>query len=207
MKQKKRSGLTRIAALLLVLLLAVNLVVPCLAADTDYPILYWDDTKTFDTGILNYNYDKIPDYMLDSMFMRALAFTGYDVQFLMDQKLLFHPDYVGANLEKNQSLLRDDPILSGIEYSDSGKWGGLTKTATTEQELAATVTGKVPDIQAHLDNGMSCTSFIDYFFLAYLPNCEGIDVSAIQKMQTTAGNRIANGTNTYPDLWTEMCTC
>lgn len=205
MKQKRRSGLARIAALLLVLLLAVNLVVPCLAADTDYPILYWDDTKTFDTGILNYDYDRVPDYMLDSMFMRALAFTGYDVQFLMDQKLLFHPDYVGANLEKNQSLLRTDPILSGIEYNDGGKWGGLTKTATTEKELAATVTGKVPDIQAHLDNGMSCTSFIDYFFLAYLPHCEGFDVSAIQKMQTTAGNRIANGTNTYPDLWTEMC--
>lgn len=206
MKQKKRSGLIRIAALLLVLLLAVNLVVPCLAADTDYPILSWDDTKTFDTGVLNYDYDKIPDYMLnDSMFLRALAFTGYDVQFLMDQKLLFHPDYVGGNLEKNQSLLREDPILSGIEYNDGGKWGGLTKPATTEKELAATVTGKVPDIPTHLENGMSCTSFIDYFFLAYLPNCEGIDVSAIQKMQTTAGNRIANGTNTYPDLWTEMC--
>lgn len=205
MKQKKRPGFIRVAALLLVLLLAVNLVVPCLAAtDTDYPLLYWDDTKTFETGVLNYNYDQIPDYMLDSMILRALEFTGYDVQYLMEQKLLYHPDYIGANLEANQSSLREEPILSGIQYNGSGKWGGTTKTATTEKELAATVTGKVPDIPLHLENGMYCTSFVEYFYLAYLPNCEGVDVSAVKTMNSVAGSRFGDGTYTYPDLWTEM---
>ena len=164
---------------------------------------YWDDTRTYQTGVMEYNFDTIPDYMLDSMILRALAFTGYDVQFLKEQKLLYHPDYVGHGLEKNQELLRPDPILTGIKYNNKGKWGGITKPATTEKELAATVTGKVPNMPAHLENGMYCTSFVDYFLFAYLPNCEGIDTSAIERIQANAAKRFANGTYTYMDLWTE----
>ena len=205
MKQKKRSGLFRIAAFLLVMLLAVNLVVPCFAAtDPDYPYLYWDDTKTFETGVLNYDYDQIPEYMLDSMILRALEFTGYDVQFLKEQKLLFHPDYVGAPLISNQFLLRDDPILTNIHYSDKGKPGGSIKTAETDWEKAWTVNGKVPNIPTHIENGMSCTSFVEYFYFAYLPNCEGKDVSKIVSMYEIAHNRVVNKTGTYPDTWTEM---
>ena len=121
MKQKKRSGFSRIMALLLVMLLALNLVVPCFAAtDTDYPVIYLDDTKTFETGVLNYDYDQIPSYMLNSTILRALEFIGYDVQFLKDQKLLFHPSYTGASLEAAQYLLREDPILTEIDYSTQG---------------------------------------------------------------------------------------
>ena len=205
MKQKKRSGFSRIMALLLVMLLAVNLVVPCFAAtDTDYPVIYLDDTKTFETGVLNYDYDQIPSYMLDSTILRALEFIGYDVQFLKDQKLLFHPSYTGASLEAAQYLLREDPILTEIDYSTQGSPGGSVKTAETDWEKAWTLTGRVPNVPTHIENGMSCTSFVEYFYFAYLPNCEGKDVSKIVSMYEIAHNRVVNKTGTYPDTWTEM---
>lgn len=205
MKQKKRSGFPRIMALPLVMLLAVNLVVPCFAAtDTDYPVIYLDDTKTFETGVLNYDYDQIPSYMLDSTILRALEFIGYDVQFLKDQKLLFHPSYTGASLEAAQYLLREDPILTEIDYSTQGSPGGSVKTAETDWEKAWTLTGRVPNVPTHIENGMSCTSFVEYFYFAYLPNCEGKDVSKIVSMYEIAHNRVVNKTGTYPDTWTEM---
>lgn len=165
---------------------------------------YWDDTRTYETGVMEYNFDQIPDYMLDSKILRALEFTGYDLQYLKDQKLLYHPDYIGYALEQNQSTLREKPVLSGIKYSNRGMAGCLSKKATTQKELTATVTGRVPNIPAHLEYGMSCTSFVEYFLLAYLPHCEGVNVSAIESMHAKAASRYANGTYTYPDLWTEI---
>ena len=208
MKQKKRSGLSRIGALLLVFILAVNLVVPCFAAGG----VVFDDTKTIDTGILTYDYDKIPKYMLeDNYALDALEYIGYDVQALKDNKVLYHQDYIGRHLASSQYLLQDDPILTYIKYSDSGAPGGSEKKAETAEELAATKTGRVPDIDRFKNGndtwkpGMSCTSFVEYFVFGYLKHIVGKDTKYIENMHATALARLANGTRTYPDTWTEMC--
>ena len=147
MKQKKRSGLSRIGALLLVLILAVNLVVPCFAAGG----VVFDDTKTIDTGILKYDYDTIPEYMLEgNHVLDALEYIGFDVQALKDNKVLYHQDYIGRHLASSQYLLQEDPILTYIKYSDSGAPGGSEKKAETPEELAATKTGWVPDVDCAL---------------------------------------------------------
>ena len=208
MKQKKRSGLSRIGALLLVIILAINLVVPCFAAGG----VVLDDTKAIETGILKYDYDKIPAHMLeDNYALDALEYIGYDVQALKDNKLLYHPDYIGIHLLSNQYLLQEDPILTYIPYRDNGPYGSSSKKAETAEEIAASQTGRVPDIQAFYKGkgdkkpGMSCTSFVEYFVFGYMKHIVGKDTRYIEDMHTTAQERMANGTNTYPDTWTEMC--
>lgn len=58
---------------LLVFILAVNLVVPCFAASG--VVLY--DTKAIETGILKYDYDQIPEYMLeDNLALDALEYIS-----------------------------------------------------------------------------------------------------------------------------------
>lgn len=208
MKQKKRSGLTRIGAMLLVFILAVNLVVPCLAASG----VVLDDTKAVETGILKYDYDQIPEYMLeDNLALDALEYIGYDVQALKDNKVLYHPDYVGLHLASSQYLLQEDPILTYIKYSDSGAPGASEKRAETPEELAATQTGWVPDVDrfkygnSNWKPGMSCTSFVEYFVFGYLKHIVGKDVKYIEQAYNTAHNNIQNKTSKYPDTWTEMC--
>ena len=208
MKQKKRSGLSRIGALLLVIIMAVNLVVPCFAAGG----VVLDDTKAIETGILKYDYDKIPAHMLeDNYALDALEYIGYDVQALKDNKLLYHPDYIGIHLLSNQYLLQEDPILTYIPYRDNGPYGSSSKKAETAEEIAASQTGRVPDIQAFYEGkddkkpGMSCTSFVEYFVFGYMKHIVGKDTRYIEDMHTTAQERMANETNTYPDTWTEMC--
>ena len=208
MKQKKRSGLSRIGALLLVFILAVNLVVPCFAAGG----VVFDDTKTIDTGILTYDYDKIPKYMLeDNYALDALEYIGYDVQALKDNKVLYHQDYIGRHLASSQYLLQEDPILTYIKYSDSGAPGGSEKKAETAEEIAASQTGRVPDIDRFYNGnstykpGMSCTSFVEYYVFGYLKHIVGKDTKYIETMHATALQRLQDGTRTYPDTWTEMC--
>ena len=208
MKQKKRSGFSRISALLLVIVLAVNLVVPCFAAGG----VVFDDTKTIDTGILTYDYDKIPENMLeDNYALDALEYIGYDVQALKDNKVLYHQDYIGSHLAGSQYLLQEDPILTYIRYNDSGAPGGSSKKAETVEEIAASKTGRVPNIEVFKNgndtykSGMSCTSFVEYYVFGYLKHIVGKDTSYIETMHATALQRLADGTRTYPDTWTEMC--
>ena len=208
MKQKKRSGLSRIGAMLLVFILAINLIVPSLAASG----VVLDDTKAIETGILKYDYDQIPEYMLeDNLALDALEYIGYDVQALKDNKVLYHPDYVGLHLASSQYLLQEDPILTYIKYSDSGAPGASEKRAETPEELAATQTGWVPDVDrfkygnSNWKPGMSCTSFVEYFVFGYLKHIVGKDVKYIEQAYNTAHANIQNKTSKYPDTWTEMC--
>ena len=208
MKQKKRSGFSRIGALLLVFILAVNLVMPSFAAGG----VVFDDTKTIDTGILEYDYDKIPAYMLEENYaLDALEYIGFDVQALKDNKVIYDPDYTGRHLAGKQYLLQEDPILTYIKYNDGGAHGGISKKAETAEELAATKTGYVPNIDVFYNGndtykaGMSCTSFVEYFVFGYLKHIVGKDTKYIETMHATALKRLADGTRTYPDTWTEMC--
>lgn len=208
MKQKKRSGLSRIGAVLLVIVLAVNLIVPCFAAGG----AIFNDDKTIETGILKYDYTKIPEYMLEgNLALDALEYIGYDVQALKDNKVLYHPDYVGLHLASSQYLLQEDPILTYIKYSDSGAPGASEKRAETPEELAATQTGWVPDIDrfkygnSNWKPGMSCTSFVEYFVFGYLKHITDKDVKYIEQAYNTAHNNIQNKASKYPDTWTEMC--
>lgn len=47
--------------------------------------------------------------------------------------------------------------------------------------------------------------FVEYFVFGYLKHIVGKDVGYIETMHATALKRLADGSRTYPDTWTEMC--
>ena len=114
----------------------------------------------------------LPDEMLDHPILRALAYTGYDVEQQIADGTLYQSGSYGSRTPSN--------ILSGINYG----------TSTSGQETVAdssTVTGKAPDIARFQQYGLCCASFVSYFILNYLPNIEGVDTSYIQEAIDATG--------------------
>ena len=108
----------------------------------------------------------LPDEMVDHPILRALAYTGYEVDQQIADGTLYQSGSYGSRTPTN--------ILSGINYG----------TSTSGQETVAdstTVTGKAPDIARYQQYGLCCASFVTYFVLNYLPNIEGVDTSYIQQ--------------------------
>lgn len=109
----------------------------------------------------------IPEEMLDNAILRALAYTGYDVEAQMEKGTLYQSGHYGSSLTKN-----DPDILSNISYG----------TSTSGRETVAdstTITGLAPDIAKFEDRGLCCASFVSYFICNYLPNIEGADTQFI----------------------------
>ena len=109
----------------------------------------------------------IPETMLDNSILRALEYTGYDVQAQKDKGTLYQSGHYGSQ------LLNNDPgILSNIGYG----------TPTSGRETVAdssTVTGLAPDIAKFEQYGLCCAGFASYFICNYLPNIEGKDTQFI----------------------------
>lgn len=109
----------------------------------------------------------IPEEMLDNSILRALEYTGYDVQAQKDKGTLYQYGHYGSQ------LLNNDPgILSDIHYG----------TSTSGRETVAdssTVTGLAPDLAKFEQYGLCCAGFTSYFVLNYLPNIEGKDTQFI----------------------------
>lgn len=105
----------------------------------------------------------IPAELLDNPILRALEYTGYDVQAQKDKGTLYQSGHYGSQ------LLNNDPgILSDIHYG----------TSTSGRETVAdssTVTGLAPDMARFENYGLCCAGFVSYFALNYLPNIEGKD--------------------------------
>ena len=114
--------------------------------------------------------DQIPDEMYDSMILRALAYTGYNVQWLKDKGYLFVAEYIASSLKKNAPS-----VLSDIGYYQSGACPNGDETVAD----SSTVTGKAPNISYFESNGLVCASFVTYYLCNYLPNIEGVDTSVI----------------------------
>ena len=57
--------------------------------------------------------DAIPDEMYDNSILRALEYTGYDVQWLKDNGFLYVAEYVSSNINNYRP-----EVLSNIGYDD-----------------------------------------------------------------------------------------
>lgn len=109
----------------------------------------------------------IPDKMLDNPIVRALAYTGYNVQKQKDNGTIYQTGHYGGALKRNAPN-----VLSGIHYG----------TATSGKETvsdSSTVTGKAPNIARFEQYGLCCASFVTYYICNYLPNIEGVDTQFI----------------------------
>ncbi len=109
----------------------------------------------------------IPAAMLDNPILRALEYTGYNVQKQKDNGTIYQSGYYGSRL-----LTNAPDILTAIPYSTdlSGK-----ETVTDNSSK----TGLAPDISKFERNGLCCASFVTYFLCNYLPNIEGSDTGFI----------------------------
>ncbi len=116
----------------------------------------------------------LPTNMRDSAILRALAYTGYNVQKQKNDGTLYQPGNFGSSIPSG--------ILSDITYGTS-----LTGLETVAD--SSTVTGKAPNIAKFEQSGLCCASFVAYYICNYLPNIEGANTGFI----TTALNNV--GTN------------
>ena len=113
----------------------------------------------------------LPENMIDSPILRALEYTGYDVQKQKDNGTLYQSGHYGSSIPSD--------ILSGINYG----------TSTSGKETVAdssTPTGRAPDIAKFMDKGLCCASFVTYYF-NYIINVEGADAQFIMDAVNATG--------------------
>ena len=106
----------------------------------------------------------LPANMVDSPILRALEYTGYDVQKQKDDGTLYQSGSYGNRTPAD--------VLSNIHYG----------TATSGKETVAdssTSTGKAPNIARFEQYGLCCAGFVTYYLCNYLPNIEGADMDYI----------------------------
>ena len=106
----------------------------------------------------------LPEEMVDHSILRALAYTGYDVDKQIADGTLYQYGHYGSRVPTE--------ILSGINYGTSTS--GFETVAD-----ASTVTGLAPNIARYQDYGLCCASFVTYYICNYLPNIEGVDTQFI----------------------------
>ncbi len=113
----------------------------------------------------------LPENMIDSPILRALEYTGYDVQKQKDNGTLYQSGHYGSSIPSG--------ILSGMHYG----------TSTSGKETVAdssTPTGLAPDIDKFMDKGLCCASFVTYYF-NYIINVEGADAQFIMDAVNATG--------------------
>ena len=132
----------------------------------------------------------IPDEMYDNSILRALEYTGYDVQWLKDNGFLYVAEYVSSNINSYRP-----EVLSNIGYDDYAPFLNGDETVSD----SSTVTGLAPDIASFESSGLVCASFVSYYINNYLPNIEGYDTSHIHEaIKATTMN---NGSYSTASVW------
>lgn len=148
--------------------------------DTFYP----DEEDPYGIALMALDQSYIPEEMWDNSILRALEYTGYDVQYLKDNGGLYVRQYTGS------SILNNAPnVLSDIGYWESGACPNGDETIKD----SSTVTGKAPKISYFESNGLVCASFVTYYLCNYLPNIEGVDTSVIYEKAKDLGTDSSNG--------------
>ena len=172
---------TRLLTLLLVMLTVASISVNAFATEAVLPEPIEDGEDPISgIGLFAYNYNRIPEEMMDNSILRALAYTGYDVAYLKSIKKLYNKSYIASSLKTNAP-----DVLSGIGYSSDGSGSGL-QTVTDK----STPTGKAPDINYFKNQtGLDCADFVAYYLCNYLPNIEGEDTSMFDEMKQKYGYR------------------
>ena len=125
------------------------------------------------------NQGSIPDEMWDNTILRALEYTGYDLQKQKDNGQLYEYRYIGSRLKTN-----DPDVLSDIGYWESGSCPNGDETVAD----SSTPTGKAPNISYFERQGLVCASFVTYYLCNYLPNIEGIDTSTVYNKAKEMGS-------------------
>ena len=109
----------------------------------------------------------VPEAMQDNAILRALEYTGYNVQKQKDNGTLYQNGHYGSRLASNAP-----DILSDISY-------GLSCSGKETVASGSTVTGLAPNIAKFEQSGLCCAAFVTYFICNYLPNIEGADTQFI----------------------------
>lgn len=134
--------------------------------------------------------DAIPDEMYDNAILRALEYTGFDVQWLKDNGYLYVRQYVSSNLKTNAP-----DVLSNIGYDDYSPYCNGDETVAD----ASTVSGKAPNIAKFEEQGLVCASFVTYYMCNYLPNIEGVDTTWIH--DAVKATTMNNGSYSTASVW------
>ena len=145
--------------------------------DTFYPeeVLAADP---YAASLMALDQSYIPDEMQDNAILRALEYTGYDVQYLKDNGYLYVQQYTGS------SILNYAPnVLSDIGYWESGACPNGDETVKDSSPAS----GRAPKISYFESNGLVCASFVTYYLCNYLPNIEGVDTSMIYEQAKEYG--------------------
>lgn len=106
----------------------------------------------------------LPDNMIDSYILRALAYTGYDVEAQKANGTLYQKNSISSKTPAS--------ILSDISYGTSTS--GFETVANS-----STKTGFAPNIAKFEQSGLCCAAFVTYYICNYLPNIEGINTQFI----------------------------
>lgn len=106
----------------------------------------------------------LPEEMADHSILRALAYTGYDVDQQIADGTLYQSGSYGSRTPSD--------VLSNISYGTSTS--GFETIAD-----ASTATGLAPNIERFEQYGLCCASFVTYYICNYLPNIEGVDTQFI----------------------------
>ncbi len=106
----------------------------------------------------------LPDYMADHSILRALEYTGYDVDAQKANGTLYDTNYISSRTPAS--------VLSNISYGTSTS--GFETVADS-----STKTGYAPNIARYEQSGLCCASFVTYYICNYLPNIEGVDTQFI----------------------------
>lgn len=152
--------------------------------DTFYPI---EEIDPYAVAPAALDQSYIPEEMRDNAILRALEYTGYDVQYLKKNGYLYVRQYIGSSLKTNAPQ-----VLSDIGYWSTGACPNGDETVAD----SSTVTGRAPKLSYFESNGLVCASFVTYYLCNYLPNIEGVDTSPIYEKAKEMGAD-TNNSNLY----------
>lgn len=124
-------------------------------------------------------FDKnLPAELTDNPVIRAMRRIGYDIDGQLAAGDLYSVYGAFEHSEKYRSK---------VTYDEDGATGleGIETIASP-----GSATGKLPDFERFNRRGLICASFTAYYYLNYLPNVEGVDMSW---MQSAFNGYIKNG--------------
>ena len=151
---------------------------------------YTKRTLTTD-NTAKYDLSAVPQEMLNSDILQALAYLGINVQKLKDDGLLYRIGYIGS---KTPSYAR-----SPIPYSRGGNGSGAQTIADS-----STPTGLAPDLAAFKKTGLDCVDFTAYYLTNFLPNIKGADISVLEAMNQKYSGQFGRCYD-HMDFWPKAC--
>lgn len=162
-----------------------------LPVDNFYPPEFFEEG---DYGIMGIAQGSIPDEMWDNSILRALEYTGFNLQKLKDNGWLYVNEYISGSLKTNAP-----DVLSNIHY-------GETPNGDETVNNPSTPTGKAPNISYFEQKGLVCASFVAYYVCNYLPNIEGVDTSGIYAKVKEVGSNTMRSVPIWRTALTSLST-